>query len=1031
MNKGKKKFMSAALIGAMTFSLFPVTAFAGEGSNAVVVSSAAAGDGVQQTTNIAAIDAVPYSTLQEAINAATDGQTVTLQEDTAEDITIPADKNIVLNLNGKTLTNVSNHTIINQGTLTITGQGIVDNVTHAKAALVNNGTATLENCALDRSKEAGVDSDNNGGNSFYTLENYGTMTINSGVTVNNKGAHSSMVHNGWADGSKNTSKKNAELTINDGSFSGGLNTIKNDDYGALTINGGIFDSMAQAAFLNWNEATVNGGTFTVNDSSNAVVLNGYLDDASDKGELTINGGTFNAGNAGTVLGTMGANAKHSGNIDINGGTLNGAVVLSDAQAGGELTITQKAQVNGNVINNGHADVAITDGAVVNGTVENSANGTMSVVNSSVEAVSTSGTNQVVILNSEVGGVLTTNTGDAAYIVGGKTYNTMAEAVGAVKDGQTVYVLKDINDAVGVKVDEGKNFTIDFGGHDYILTGPGAGSATTETNGFQFLKNSNITMKNGTIRIAEGANNIKRIIQNYANLTLEDMHFYAENQVDGENYALSFNNGDVIFKGDTDIVTTSDDVIAFDVCKFDSYPSASVTFDETYTGSVNGKIVYDSPNADTHKLTIEGNGTFGVIEASTQAATAANDGIVVSSGHFSEPVNEEYLADTVKAQLKSAANTDAPYSYFTSVEDALAAAQPGDSVTEVSSGSSTTTKCTVTLDYADDATANSVYELSENTLLTLPAPTRSDYTFEGWYDGDSRVNSPYTVTKNVTLTARWSYNGGGGIVIPSYDITVDDSANGTVEANRSTAISGRTITLTVTPDDGYMLDTLAVVDEDGEAVELTKVSDSEYTFEMPKADVTVTATFTEIPAVELPFTDVAESAWYYDAVEYVFLNGLMNGTSETTFAPQSTLTRAMMAAVLCNMEENPQVGDNAFTDVDADAWYADAVNWAAANGIVGGYGDGIFGPNDPVTREQMASMLYRYAEYKGYDVSVRGDLSDFADADSISNWATEVVQWAVGADIIHGVDNDMLNPLGTATRAEVATILMNFSETVAK
>ena len=426
------------------------------------------------------------------------------------------------------------------------------------------------------------------------------------------------------------------LTINGGTFSGGLNTIKNDDYGELAINDGTFTSMSQAAFLNWNVATVNGGTFDAAGASNGVILNGYIDGTMDQGKLTINGGTFNAGEK-TVITTMGG-GTHSGDIEITGGTLNGSIVLTDSSEGARLTITQKAKVTGNVTNSGKADVAITDGATVDGQVSNSAGGTMSVVNSTIGSVPEGTTAEtIVIVNSTVDGTLTTNTAEnAAVMVGGKTYETLGAAITAAKAGDTIYVLKDIPEAAGIAVPSGKNFTIDFGGHTYTLKDPGAGSAGTESNGFQFLKDSTITLKNGTVRIAEGTTSIKRIIQNYANLTLEDMHFFAEHQADGEDYALSFNNGSIIFKGDTDIVTTSDEAIAFDVCKYSSYPSTNVTFDESYTGTINGKIVYDSTDADTHKLTIQGNGTFGAIEAASGAAEAAKSGIVGGYGDGAFP-----------------------------------------------------------------------------------------------------------------------------------------------------------------------------------------------------------------------------------------------------------------------------------------------------------------------------------------------------------------------------------------------------------
>ena len=989
---------------------------------------------LDETNGVAEVGGKYYASLQKAVDNAGKGETVTLLQDTAEDIVIPEGAELTLNLNGKTLANHENHTITNKGTLTITGDGTVDNVTHARAAIQNEpgGNVVLNGGAYTRSKENGQNAEASGGNSYYNIVNHGTMEINSGVSVTQNGQFSSMIENGWYNGSQNTGGKNSVLTINGGTFSGGLNTIKNDDYGELVINDGTFTSMSQAAFLNWNVATVNGGTFDAAGASNGVILNGYIDGTMDQGKLTINGGTFNAGEK-TVITTMGGRT-HSGDIEITGGTLNGSVVLTDSSEGARLIITQKAKVTGNVTNSGKADVAITDGATVSGQVSNStAGGTMSVVNSTIGSVPEGTTAEtIVIVNSTVDGTLTTNTAEnAAVMVGGKTYETLGAAITAAKAGDTIYVLKDIPEAAGIAVPSGKNFTIDFGGHAYTLKDPGAGSAGTESNGFQFLKDSTITLKNGTVRIAEGTISIKRIIQNYANLTLEDMHFFAEHQADGEDYALSFNNGSIIFKGDTDIVTTSDEAIAFDVCKYSSYPSTNVTFDESYTGTINGKIVYDSTVADTHKLTIQGNGTFGAIEAASGAAEAAKSGIEVTSGHFAKPVNEDYLADSVKAQLESASNPEAPYSYYPSLEAAQAAAQPGDTITEVNATTGGT-KYTVTLDYADGEMANSLYTVTEGTKLTLPTPSRSGYTFEGWYDGSSRVSSPYKVMKDVTLTAEWDYNGSSSSSGSTrYTVSVEDTDNGSVEVSPTRASKGSTVTVTVKPDEGYELDELTVTDKNGESVKLTDKGDGKYTFKMPASKVTVEAVFTAAKVEGLPFTDVTSGDWFYDAVAYVYDKGMMEGTTDTTFAPTMNLTRSMIAQVLYNLEERPEApGAAGFPDVAAGAWYADAVNWAAARGIVKGYDTGAFGPEDSVTREQLAAILYRYAQAKGYDTTQGGmAVREFSDSASISDWAQEAMAWAVNAQVLSGKGNGVLDPQGTATRAEVAQMLMNFGEHV--
>ena len=180
---------------------------------------------------------------------------------------------------------------------------------------------------------------------------------------------------------------------------------------------------------------------------------------------------------------------------------------------------------------------------------------------------------------------------------------------------------------------------------------------------------------------------------------------------------------------------------------------------------------------------------------------------------------------------------------------------------------------------------------------------------------------------------------------------------------------------------------------------------------------------------LPFVDVAPNAWYYSAVEYAYENGLMNGVAADRFAPQTTLTRAMMAAVLYNLEGGSAGTAAGFSDVDAESWYADAVNWAAENGIVNGFEDGTFRPDDNLTREQMAAFLYNYAEYKGCDLTASDDLAAFTDAGEVGTWAMDVVKWAVGSDLLHGTSDTTLAPRGTATRAEVATVLMNFCENV--
>ena len=277
-----------------------------------------------------------YGTLQEAIGEAKDGDTIVLKDNVTESVTIAAGKTITIDLNGHKLTNKQGeHTIINKGTLTIidsVGTGVVDNVTHGCGALVNTGTAILDGGTFTRSQENGKTKDDPGGNSWYVIKNVGTMTINDGVTVKQNGQYSSLITNGWFSNSDNTEgatpkEDTAKLTINGGTFSGGINTIKNDDYGYLTINNGTFNNV-QNVVLNWNVAKINGGTFTT--TGDHVISNGSNgENSADKGELTINDGIFNAANGsnGNLFGK--GTEKKAGSITINGGNFNGTANSKD------------------------------------------------------------------------------------------------------------------------------------------------------------------------------------------------------------------------------------------------------------------------------------------------------------------------------------------------------------------------------------------------------------------------------------------------------------------------------------------------------------------------------------------------------------------------------------------------------------------------------------------------------------------------------------------------------------------------------
>ena len=268
--------------------------------------------------------------------------------------------------------------------------------------------------------------------------------------------------------------------------------------------------------------------------------------------------------------------------------------------------------------------------------------------------------------------------------------------------------------------------------------------------------------------------------------------------------------------------------------------------------------------------------------------------------------------------------------------------------------------------------------------------------------------------------------------PSYAITVAQPDHGTVTVTPNRATQGAAVTITATPDRGYQVNAVTVTDRFGDAVQVTENADGTYTFTMPNGQVTITATFVETEEpVDEPFLDVNESDWFYDAVAYAYENGIMDGVGGNRFAPNSETTRAQLVTILYRMEGQPAVsGDLPFTDVEAGTWYTNAVVWAAQNGIVNGVGDDTFAPGNDLTREQLVTILYRYAESKGYDVSASADLAGYPDGEEIQAYAREAMAWAVAENIIQGMEDDTLKPAGNASRAQIATILMRFCEGVA-
>ena len=499
---------------------------------------------------------------------------------------------------------------------------------------------------------------------------------------------------------------------------------------------------------------------------------------------------------------------------------------------------------------------------------------------------------------------------------------------------------------------------------------------------------------------------------------------------------------------------------------------------TPSNATNQNVTWSSDNESV--ATVDQNGRVTAVAQGGATITAAVDGksaecYVTVNAAAPVPVTSVSLdktslgltegdTETLTATVEPSDATNKNVTWSTS--DASIATVTDGVVTAVAPGTATITvttedgnkaaTCAVTVTAATvpvtgvtlNKTSTSLYVGDTETLTPTITPDNatnknvtwsSDDTSVATVDASGLVTAVARGTAVITATAADGSGASASCTVtvssylppanPNYRITVEAAQGGTVTADPTAAKAGATVTLTPVPDRGYQVGTVAVTDRFGDAVAVTEQADGTYTFTMPNGQVTVTVTFEQAP---LPFPDVTEGDWFYDAVRYAYETGLMDGVGDSLFAPNSDTTRAQLVTILYRLEGEPEVsGTSGFTDVAADTWYTDAVAWAAANGIVNGVSETEFAPGKDITREQLATILFRYAEAKGYDVSARADLSAYPDADQIQSYAAESVAWAVAEGLIQGFEDNTLRPAGNATRAQIATILMRFCEGVAK
>ena len=788
---------------------------------------------------------------------------------------------------------------------------------------------------------------------------------------------------------ENNDETAAKLTVDGGTIQGktygisGNGTRHNTE---ITINDGIIKTASDNGTGIYHpqdgSLTVNGGSITGNTGIEI-----------RSGSLTVTGGTIsggtgvpvvsNNGNGTTTSNTGIAIAQHTTKkpitVTITGGTISGGAAVyesnpekNEATAAVSVTI-EDATLTGALNSSGFGSVTV-DNTAIHGSVEKTGTGNMGITGSTI-----------------TGNV--TKTGDDSGSLGIVDSTINGTAPEAEATGVT-YVNTTVNGEL-------RNTTVDD--KEAMINGV---QYDTLEEAIEAAKDGDVvTLLNNATLNGDGKGNNTGIVEITANITIEG-------------------NGKTITAGNV----TADADTAAGPSMISIQDGANVTVrDLTIDGAGGTDAATDNVK---HGLNIYGDGTTVtvvdvVIKNGNGYAIVANGADVTVDGLTTE--NNGWGGVNVDSKSGAASLTiveaDISESNSVKIENTSAdTTKPADPTVKIQGGSF---KDVVLGDSIDADT----YQENENMVVSggtfagggeEGAVDIADYLADGLaIDGNGTVYTP-------------SQGGSGGSGVTRYEVSVPSGVEGGKVAVSSTRASrGSTVTVTVTPDEGYELDTLTATDADGNELTLTDRGDGEYTFTMPRSKVEITASFKAVEDPSgFPFADVSSTAWYYDAVVYAWENDLMTGTSATTFAPGMTTDRAMLATLLYRLEGEPVVNyAMSFTDVAEGLWYSEAVRWAASEGVVTGVGDGSsFAPTGAITREQMAVMLYRYAQYKGYDVTGSAGLSGYADADSVSSWAEYAVAWAVDAGLISGVGNNTLNPQGSATRAEIATILMRFVET---
>lgn len=877
---------------------------------------------------VAEVGNIGYSTLADAVAAAQSGETVKLLANINGQTVIPADKNIVLDLNGKTMT-------------------------HTGTTLYNSGTLVVKDSSADKSGK--IVSTGNVGigvnhNSTTTIE-YANIQAQEGAVIT-----------GYATG--------ATITIEDGVFTALDNAV-------VAGNGNKTDKNTEGTpeRVNANKITINGGTFNGMIKTSGYVACGIY--APWKDNIVVNGGTFNITGGAGIVARGGIVVVNNGEFNTTGNATGkvgdsrvvvpcSALVFDSAAKYPSLTNDSKIQINDGKFK---SDVD-----------------TIKVVKDDAD------TNSRVVVGS---GYFTTD--PSAYCVTGKTGVSSGDSTYPWTVGEKIENTKpaEVADAtVAATVDKNasaaaKDAAKEIGGATMAQNEAIKAATKNEANkntidADTMVDGKTVTQKLQAVDSTITSNDVKIVYQTYIDVEVKDAA--QENS--------TFTELTVELTPMYRVIAAKSGVTDYnvDVDKANNVNAVQIVGEQPLTLAGKYEVTLQLPNGfvvpSDNKLSIKHQKSSGVeyYTGTVTSTTSATKMVTFETNGFSP-----FTISAVAAYVGTTA--------YPSLQEAANAANSGDTIV-VKNGAS--------------------HDLTFTATKSVKVKNDTGVAITVKFNGTNKdVAKDATETFSYTKPSS-SSSGGSSSGKTTYKVTTSAVNNGGVNASPSNAEKGATITLTLSPDKGYKLDKLTVTDGSGKSVSTVKKSDTVYTFTMPASAVTVGVSYvkaTETPS-ETKFNDVSANDWFASAVDYVTGKGMMNGTAANTFSPKANTTRGMLMTVLARHAGEDTIGGS--------VWYEKGMNWAKANGVSDGTN-----PQVNITREQLAAMLYRYAQNKKYDVSGAKSLDGYTDAQSVSSYAVPALQWANAAGVVNGKSGSKLDPKGYATRAEVAAMLMRFCENVEK